>query len=101
MSVKVEKTENKNEVKLEFTIENCIVDSRYQVMVEFINTVVEPFFTETVRAQYNTLTFNTCYICDYFFEKPQLMRITILKNGNQFGRSFLRKKFIYYPKTRW
>ena len=74
-----------NKVKLEFTIENCIVDSRYQVMVEFINTVVEPFFTETVRAQYNTLTFNTCYICDYFFEKPQLMRITILKNGNQIG----------------
>ena len=74
-----------NKVKLEFTIENCIVDSRYQVMVEFINTVVEPFFTETVRAQYNTLTFNTCYICDFFFEKPQLMRITILKNGNQIG----------------
>lgn len=74
-----------NKVKLEFRVENCAVDSRYQVMVEFINTVIEPFFTETVRTKYNNLTFNTCYICDYFFERPQLMRITLLKNGNQIG----------------
>jgi hypothetical protein len=74
-----------NKVKLEFTIEDCKIDSRYQVMVEFINAVVDPFLTETVRAKYNKLTFNTCYICDYFFERPQLMRITLLKNGNQIG----------------
>ena len=74
-----------NKVKLEFTIENCTMDSRYQVMVEFINTVIEPFFTETVRSKYNNLTFNTCYICDYFFERPQLMRITVLKNGKNIG----------------
>ena len=74
-----------NKVKLEFTIENCSTNCRYQVMVEFINTVIEPFFTETVRSQYDKLTFNTCYICDYFFEQTQLMRITLLKNGNQIG----------------
>ena len=74
-----------NKVKLEFTIENCRVDSRYQVMVEFINSFVDPFFTETVRTKYNKLTFNTCYICDYFFEKPQLMRITLMENGNVVG----------------
>lgn len=74
-----------NKIKLEFSIENCTVNCRYQFMVEFINTVIEPFFTETVRSQYNKFTFNTCYICDYFFEKPQMMRITLFKNGNQIG----------------
>ena len=33
------------------------------------------------------LSFNTCYICDYFFERQQYLNITILQNGQTYGYS--------------
>ena len=34
--------QNNNNLKLEFTIENCIPENRYQVIVQFLNENLEP-----------------------------------------------------------
>jgi hypothetical protein len=74
-----------DKVKLEFTIENCDVGQNYQVIAEFLNTNLPRFNTETVKSHQNLIIFNTCYISDFFFQQPQLMRISIVKNGNIIG----------------
>ena len=74
-----------DKVKLEFTIENCDVGQVYQVMAEFLNTNLQPFKTEKVKSDKNLIIFNSCYICDFLFQQPQLMRISIFKNGNIIG----------------
>ena len=74
-----------DKVKLEFTIENCDIGQNYQVMAEFLNTKTEPFKTKTVKSHQNLIIFNSCYICDFLFQKPQPMRICIVKNGNIIG----------------
>ena len=76
----------KNQIKLEFSIDNCTPGEKYSVMAEFLNSqVIEPFNTEVVTPHQNMVTFNTCYICEYFFEILQLMRITLFKNGKNIG----------------
>ena len=74
-----------DKVKLEFTIENCDVGQNYHVIAEFLNTNLPRFNTEIVKSHQNLIMFNTCYICDFFFQQPQLMRISIVKNGNIIG----------------
>ena len=74
-----------DKVKLEFTIENCDIGQNYQVWAEFLNTNLQCFKTETVKSHRNLIIFNGCYICDFFFQQPQLMRISIIKNGNFIG----------------
>ena len=74
-----------NKIKLEFTIQNCTINDRYQVLAEFINSDTEKLITETVKTHYNFITFNTCYIVDYYFQKQQMMKISIIKNGALLG----------------
>jgi len=74
-----------NKIKLEFAIENCDLEERYQVIAEFLNSNIPQFGTETVKSHQNMIIFNGCYICDYFFEQPQMMRFSIIKNGNIIG----------------
>ena len=74
-----------DKVKLEFIIENCDIGQNYQVLVEFLQTNIPRFNTETVKSHQNLIMFNSCYICDFFFQQPQLMRISIVKNGNIIG----------------
>ena len=74
-----------NKIKLEFAIENCDLEERYQVIAEFLNANIPAFSTETVKSHQNMIIFNSCYICDFFFEQPQMMRFSIFKNGNNIG----------------
>ena len=74
-----------NKLKLEFCIQNCNINDRYQLLVEFIDSKEQPLLTETIRAHHNTIVFNTCYICNFYFEQQQLIRINLIKNGNQSG----------------
>ena len=74
-----------NKIKLEFTIQNCSVYNKYQIMAEFLYSNIQPFYTENIKTQQNFVTFNTYYICDFFFERQQLMRISVLKNGKNIG----------------
>ena len=77
--------QNNNNCKLEFTIENCLPENKYQVIAEFLGENLEPFSTEVVKSHGNLITFNTCYLCEYIFQRNQMMRITVLKNGNNIG----------------
>ena len=77
--------ENSNKVKLEFYIENTLQSHKYQVLVEFLNSDIKPFYTEEILSKGGLASFSTCYICDYFFEKPQLMRISLLRNRLNIG----------------
>ena len=75
---------NENNLKLELTLDNCTPGSKYYVVVEFLNTT-DSFQTETVICHGNFITFNKTYLCTYSFEIPQLMRITVFKNGQNIG----------------
>ena len=77
-----------NKIKLEFTIQNCTLNDRYQVLAEFMSSNVEPLLTETARTHSDSITFNTCYICEYYFQMQQKMCIAVLKNGKLLGKIF-------------
>ena len=77
--------QNNNNLKLEFTIENCIPENRYQVIAQFLNENLEPFLTEIVKSHGNLIIFNSCYLCQYLFERAQMMKITVNKNGKSLG----------------
>ena len=74
-----------NKIKLEFSIEQCNIGDKYQVMAEFLNSNIQPFCTETVKSHQNLIIFNSCYICEYLFQQPQMMRFSIIKNGKNIG----------------
>ena len=74
-----------NQIKLELTIKNRSPNYKDQVMAEFLNSNIDPFYTETVKSHQSILTFNTCYICEFLFQNPQLMRISLFKNGKNIG----------------
>ena len=77
----------KYKLKLEFTIDNCQINHRYQIVSTFVETQSTPFKSEIVLAKNNSITFNQCLICDYYFEKKQTLNINIMKDsiieGNQ------------------
>ena len=75
---------NENNLQLELTLDNCSSGSKYYIIVEFLNTS-DSFQTETVTCHGNIITFNKTYLCTYSFEIPQLMRITVFKNGQNIG----------------
>ena len=68
----------KSNIKLEFTIENIEKRHSYQIQVNLQDE--PPFYTEKVLSQGPLITFNTCYIGSYFFEKQQLLKIFLLKD---------------------
>ena len=73
----------KTHIKLEFSLENIETNHNYQIIVKFQEQF--PFSTETILGQSERIIFNKCFICDYYFEKKQLLDITLLKNGIQYG----------------
>ena len=74
----------KNQIKLEFTLENCIIGNQYYVKTEFLNTS-DSFETEHVFCHNRIIAFNSTYLCEYLFQIPQLMRITVYKNNKNMG----------------
>ena len=73
----------KTHIKLEFSLENIETNHNYQIIVKFQEHY--PFSTETILGQSERIIFNKCFICDYYFEKKQLLDITLLKNGIRYG----------------
>ena len=71
----------KTKVKLEFTIEGIEINRKYQVQFQSIDNLSNNFITETVISHTNIITFNTCYICDFFFEKQQSFNVTLIKDS--------------------
>ena len=74
----------KSKIKLEFTIENIDLKKKYNLVVKFSDSQ-SLFNTETVMSQLHLITFNTCYIGDYYFEKQQILNIYLIQDGNQIG----------------
>ena len=75
------KAARESKIKLEFTIGNCQINHRYQIKSTFIDTDSSPFTSENVLSQLNYITFNSCLICDYFFEKTQILNINLIKDS--------------------
>ena len=74
----------KTPVKLEFILQNIKIGDIYKIHITVPNAV-ETFFTEEMKATSKIITFNTCYICDYFFERQQYLNISIIRNGKNKG----------------
>ena len=75
----------KAKVKLEFEIENIEIHHKYQLEARFLEGQTKVFSTETVNSHNNRLIFNSCYICDYFFEKRQNLQISLIKDSQKTG----------------
>jgi len=75
----------KTKVKLEFEIQNIEINHKYQLEAKFLEGTTKVFTTETVQNHNNRIIFNSCYICDYFFEKRQNLQITLIKNLKRKG----------------
>ena len=71
-------------VKLEFTLQNVKIGDSYKIYISMPDSNSN-FSTEEIRASNTTMLFNTCYICDYFFERQQYLNITMIKNKNNKG----------------
>ena len=67
-----------NLIKLVFTLDNCILDSEYQVLLS-------PFSTEKAICKENFIEFNKYYMCEFYFGRPQSIQIDVLKNGITLG----------------
>ena len=80
----------KTKVKLEFEINNIEINHKYQLEAKFLEQPTKAFATETVLSHGNIIIFNSCYICDYFFEKRQNLQISLIKD-------FQRKGVIQIP----
>jgi len=76
----------KSKIKLEFTIENIEINHKYAIEAKFLNSqYTDVFTTETVNSHNNIVIFNSCYICDFFFEKRQNLRISLFKDSQKEG----------------
>ena len=69
----------KTPIKLEFTLDGC-EKQKYQIKITMGDNI-DIFSTEIASVKQKIVTFNTCYICDYFFERQQYFNIKLLKNG--------------------
>ena len=75
--------EFKSNIKLEFSLENIDKNHNYQINAKFQGQT--PFLTEIILGQSEKIIFNKCFICSYFFEKKQLLDVSLLKDGTQYG----------------
>ena len=75
----------KTKVKLEFTIEGLEKNHRYSIHAFFADKQSDVFTTEKVNSHLNLITFNTCYICDYCFERIQYIKIALMKDSSVEG----------------
>ena len=69
----------KIKIKLEFTITGIKKGHRYQIHSTFPE-LSDNFLTETVNCHGNIITFNTCNRCYYYFEKQQILKVTLIKD---------------------
>ena len=74
----------KIKVKLEFTIINIQKGHRYQIHTTFPE-LSDEFLTETVNCHGNIITFNSCNRCYYYFEKQQILKVTLIKDSIKNG----------------
>ena len=78
----------KTPVKLEFTLDSCEVNHRYQVNIRG-KSDPNQFSTEVAFIKPSTkqliVTFNTCYICEYYFERQQHLELSVIKDGNSYA----------------
>lgn len=77
----------KNKIKLEFSIDNCQKNHRYHISACFDDpsSVSNPYMSEKVLSNSKFITFNTCLICDYFFERKQILHISLMKDSVSVG----------------
>jgi len=76
----------KSKVKLEFTIENIEINHKYKIEAKFLSShFTDNFTTEAVNSHNKIIIFNSCYICDYFFEKRQNLQISLIKDSQKEG----------------
>ena len=75
---------SKTPVKLDFLLENAEKGQAYRILISFPGNV-NKFSTERITASNNNILFNTCYICDYFFERQQYLNISLEKNQKNKG----------------
>ena len=78
----IKPVELKSNIKLEFSLENIDKNHNYQIIAKFQRT---PFYTETILGQSEKIAFNKCFICSYYFEKKQLIEVSLIKDGTQIG----------------
>ena len=71
----------KSNIKLEFTIENIEINHLYQIKVNISDQ--DPFATEKVRSHYPIITFNTRFMGCYYFEKLQILTLTLFKDERE------------------
>ena len=69
----------KTPVKLEFILRNAKIGDSYKIHITFPDSN-NTFFTEELIPSKKEVLFNTCYICDYFFERQQYFNISLIKN---------------------
>jgi len=79
----------KTKVKLEFKIENIEKNHKYKIVAKFLESF-DTFTTETVLSNSNMIIFNSCYISDYYFEKRQILKISLIKD-------FQKKETLQLP----
>ena len=79
----IKPVELKSNIKLEFSLENIDKNHNYQIIAKFQGQT--PFFTEIILGQSEKITFNKSFICSYFFEKKQLIDVSLIKDGTQYG----------------
>ena len=73
-----------NQINLEFILDNCFPNNKYQVQASLLKSGNAHFSSKTVLCQQNLITLGT-YTCEYFFGKTQPMKINVLKNGISLG----------------
>ena len=79
----IKPVELKSNIKLEFSLENIDKNHNYQIIAKFQGQT--PSFTEIILGQSEKITFNKSFICSYFFEKKQLIDVSLIKDGTQYG----------------
>ena len=76
----------KTPIKLEFILQNVDKGDKYRINVKSAENSQSFNTEELVCTSINrTILFNTCYICDYFFERQQYLNISVFKNGEYKG----------------
>ena len=84
--VKSDDIESLNEkIKLEFILANLKEDSIYSITANLLDRNVDPYNSEQKIAHTTQeIIFENFYVCDYFFEKEQKIKITINKKNTPF-----------------
>ena len=70
-------------VSLTFSLTNCTSNAVYHINASFLDDK-EILKTEKKKTTGKSITFNSRYIVNYFFEKEQNLKIKIFKNGKRF-----------------